>query len=46
MGLIGVGLGFLALKNYYGKDGNNRRYKTEYTVIRHDDPRVEKVRKD
>lgn len=46
MGLIGIGLTASALYMYYKKDGDNRRYKFEYTVIRHDDPRACKVRKD
>lgn len=46
MAVIGVGLGVAGLKRYYDRDLNNRRYKTQYTVIRHDDPRAEKVRKD
>lgn len=46
MGLLGVGLTFTALYIYYQKDGDNRRHKLSYTVIRHDDPKVDKVRKD
>jgi len=46
MALIGVGLGVTALSIYYSKDGDNRRYKDEYTVIRHDDPQAARVRKD
>ncbi|KYB27682.1 uncharacterized protein NdufA3 [Tribolium castaneum] len=47
MALIGLGLGAISFHLYYNvKDGDNRRYKIEYTVIRHDDPRAEKVRKD
>lgn len=46
MGLIGVGLTTIGLYTYYKNDGDNRRYKFDYTVIRHDDPRAAKVRKD
>lgn len=46
MAVVGLGLMGLALKQYYDKDGDNRKYKTDYTVIRHDDPRAAKVRKD
>lgn len=40
--VVGVGTVYY----YYAKDGDNRRYRDEYTVIRHDDPRADKVRKD
>lgn len=46
MALVGFGFATLAVYNYYRIDGDNRRYKLEYTVIRDDDPRAEKVRKD
>lgn len=46
MALIGIGLGVTGLYNYHQKDGDNRKYKFEYTVIRHDDPRAANVRKD
>lgn len=46
MALIGVGLASIGLYTYYQRDGDNRRYKLRYTVIRDDDPRAEKVRKD
>jgi len=44
MAFIGIGLTGAALVNYYNKDGDNRKHKLEYTVIRHDDPRAAKVR--
>lgn len=44
MGLIGLGLMGTALTNYYKKDGDNRKYKFDYVVIRHDDPKAAKVR--
>ncbi|KAJ9592854.1 hypothetical protein L9F63_015497, partial [Diploptera punctata] len=29
--LIGVTMGFVGLYNYYAKDGDNKKYKMEYT---------------
>lgn len=46
MALVGIGLGVTALYNYYSKDGDNRRHKLEYTVVRHDSPEAARVRKD
>lgn len=46
MGAIGIAMALFGVYNYYRKDGDNRRYKLEYTVIRDDDPRAAKVRKD
>ncbi|VEN59231.1 unnamed protein product [Callosobruchus maculatus] len=46
MALIGVGISASALYMYYQKDGDNRRYKDRYTVYRHDDPRVARIRQD
>lgn len=42
-GLVLAGIG---VTNYYSKDGDNRRYKMTYVVMRPDDPRAEKVHKD
>lgn len=41
-----AGLGFVgaSLYLYSQKDGDNRRYKDQYTVYRHDDPRVCKIK--
>lgn len=44
MAVIGMGLMGAALVTYYNKDGDNRKHKLEYTVIRHDDPRAARVR--
>ncbi|XP_076257022.1 NADH:ubiquinone oxidoreductase subunit A3 [Rhynchophorus ferrugineus] len=44
VGLIGLGLTANALYHYYANDGNNRKYKEIYTVYRHDDPRVAKLK--
>jgi hypothetical protein len=43
---VGLGLAGLGLIKYYSKDGDNRRYKLTYVVMRPDDPRAAKVRKD
>jgi len=44
MALIGIGFMGAALFTYYGKDGDNRKHKMEYIVIRDDDPRAARVR--
>lgn len=44
--VAGVFLGSLGLYNYYARDGDNRRYKQLYVVMRPDDPRAAKVHKD
>ena len=46
VGLIGIGLSCAGLANYYRKDGDNRRYKMSYVVMRPDDPMASKVHKD
>ncbi|KAJ8934638.1 hypothetical protein NQ314_013237 [Rhamnusium bicolor] len=46
MGLGGIGIGIYAVYTYYKKDGDNRRYREWYTVIRHDDPKAARVRTD
>lgn len=46
MGLIGIGLGAYAVKNYYDKDGDFRRHKLSYTVIRDDDPLAKRYKYD
>ncbi|XP_054728845.1 uncharacterized protein LOC129237894 [Anastrepha obliqua] len=46
LALLGLGLATAGVAGYYSKDGDNRRYKTGYVVMRPDDPRAEKVRKD
>ncbi|XP_018567231.1 uncharacterized protein LOC108907881 [Anoplophora glabripennis] len=46
LGFVGIGITTGAVYLYYKKDGDNRRYKTVYTVIRHDDPKAAKVRTD
>ncbi|KAK4317595.1 hypothetical protein Pmani_011331 [Petrolisthes manimaculis] len=44
MALIGLGLSGIGAYLYVKKDGDNRRYRLKYTVYRHDDERVKKIR--
>lgn len=44
--IVGLGLGLIGLTTYYGKDGDNRKYKLTYVVMRPDDPRASRVHKD
>lgn len=46
MGLIGIGLGIAGGIIYYQKDGDNRKYKMNYTVITKDDPRAAAILKE
>ena len=46
MGILGVGIGCYTLYRYYDEDGENRRFKTSFQVLRPDDPRVQKIRYD
>lgn len=46
MAVIGLGLAAIGVAGYYAKDGDNRKYKSTYVVMRPDDPRVAKVHKD
>lgn len=46
LAIIGLGLAGIGLVNYYAHDGDNRRYKTGYVIMRPDDPRAAKVHKD
>lgn len=46
MALIGIGLGCTGLAIYKSKDGDNRKHKFEYVVVRSDDPIAKTVRKD
>lgn len=43
---IGIGLAVAGCYNYANSDGDNRRYKNTYMIMRPDDPRVQKIRKD
>lgn len=45
LGLVGLGLGFIGCYNYAKNDGDNRKYKMSYTVVRPDDPRVQLINK-
>ena len=46
LAIIGLGLAGIGLTTYYANDGDNRRYKLGYVVMRPDDPRAAKVHKD
>lgn len=46
MGIVGLGFAGAALKIYYDKDGDFRRHKLQYTVIRHDDPEAQRYKYD
>lgn len=46
MALVGVALATVGCYNYVKQDGDNRRYKSNYVVMRPDDPRVKLIRKD
>lgn len=46
MAVIGIGLTLVGLTNYYRKDSDNRRYKLDYVVMRPEDPRAARIRKD
>ncbi|KAF2902513.1 hypothetical protein ILUMI_03675 [Ignelater luminosus] len=45
MALIGLGLMGTGYTLYVIKDGDNRKHKMDYIVIRHDDPKAARVRK-
>lgn len=46
MALVGVGLGLTGLYIYNQKDGDNRKHKFEYIVVRPDDPRAVQLKKE
>lgn len=46
MAFIGIAMATYGCYQYAQKDGDNRRYKHTYVVMRPDDPRVSKIRKD
>ncbi|XP_013163452.1 PREDICTED: uncharacterized protein LOC106114697 [Papilio xuthus] len=46
LAIVGIGLGVLGVYNYDKRDGDNKRYKQVYVIMRPDDPRVAKIRKD
>ncbi|KAI5635825.1 hypothetical protein NE865_11427 [Phthorimaea operculella] len=46
LAFVGIGLAALGLYNYAKNDGDNRRYKMTYVVMRPDDPRAKLIRKD
>lgn len=46
MAILGIGMAGIGLVNYYNKNGDNRRYKATYVVMRSTDPRASLVHKD
>lgn len=46
LAVLGLGMAGAGLYNYYAKDGDNRRYKTTYVVMRSSDPRASRIRQD
>lgn len=46
LAVVGLGLGCWGGYRYVQRDGDNRRYKKVYMIMRPDDPRAEKIRKD
>ncbi|XP_026752498.1 uncharacterized protein LOC113512780 [Galleria mellonella] len=46
LAFVGIGLATIGCYNYTKNDGDNRRYKMTYVIMRPDDPRVQKIRKD
>ncbi|KOB71790.1 hypothetical protein OBRU01_13126 [Operophtera brumata] len=44
--LVGVALGVIGCYNYAQNDGDNKKYKMSYVVMRPDDPRAKLIRKD
>lgn len=43
---VGMGLATIGCYNYVKNDGNNRRYKMTYVVMRPDDPKAKLIRKE
>ncbi|XP_028157705.1 uncharacterized protein LOC135086937 [Ostrinia nubilalis] len=46
LALVGIGMATIGCYNYIKSDGDNRRYKMTYVVMRPDDPRVKLIKKD
>ncbi|CAB3221053.1 unnamed protein product [Arctia plantaginis] len=46
MAIVGIGFATVGCYNYVKQDGDNRRYKSTYTIMRPDDPKVKLIRKD
>lgn len=44
LALIGIALGVIGCYNYARNDGDNKEYKSAYTVIRANDPRAKRIR--
>lgn len=46
LAIAGIGMATVGCYNYVKMDGDNRRYKMTYVVMRPDDPKVQTIRKD
>ncbi|XP_026726478.1 uncharacterized protein LOC113492941 [Trichoplusia ni] len=46
LAFAGIGLATVGCYNYVKTDGDNRRYKSTYVVMRSDDPKAKLIRKD
>lgn len=44
--LVGITLGVIGCYKYAQNDGDNKRYKMTYVVMRPDDPKAKLIRKD
>ncbi|KAJ0181427.1 hypothetical protein K1T71_003512 [Dendrolimus kikuchii] len=44
--LVGIGLATIGCYNYVKNDGDNKRYKSTYVILRPDDPRVKLIKKE
>ncbi|KAF9795925.1 hypothetical protein SFRURICE_019137 [Spodoptera frugiperda] len=46
LALVGIGMATVGCYNYVKMDGDNRRYKSTYVVMRPDDPKAKLIRKE
>ena len=46
LALAGIGMATLGCYNYVKMDGDNRRYKSTYVILRSDDPKAKLIRKE
>lgn len=46
LALVGIGFGVVGCYNYIQRDGDNRKYKNMYVIMRPDDPKAKLIRKD
>ncbi|KAJ8733748.1 hypothetical protein PYW07_014299 [Mythimna separata] len=46
LALAGIAMATVGCYNYVKSDGDNRRYKNTFVILRSDDPKVKRIRKD